>query len=176
MFYFIYFETPWTKHHDLDIQLGVAGNSDSIFMLTAVGDYNDLSGCRMLNILLSTSLFLHKKLWKTVQSEFMTVLLLQSALVMTSSMTSSIMSLTRWRRKTSSTTNLKMGLKTGKRGMQFCQTPDLGLGLGVDFTFPNNNNNNNKNPHLNFLRRDGTRSLKFVPKNIRPKTFWSKKK
>ena len=97
MLHFVNFKTPCTKH-DLDLQLGVAGNSDSIFTLTAVGDYNDLSGCRMLNILLSTSLLLHKKLWKTVQSVFMTVLLLQSALVMTSLMTSSIMSLTRWRR------------------------------------------------------------------------------
>ena len=100
-----------------------------------------------------------------VQSELMTVLLLQSALAMTSSMSSLIMSLTRWRRKTSSTTNLKMGSETGKRGMQFCQTPDLGLGLGVDFTFPNNINNNKKNkkksPHLIFHRREGTRGLKF---------------
>ena len=46
IFQCINFETPCTKH-DLDLQLGVAGNSDSIFMLTAVGDYNDLSGCRM---------------------------------------------------------------------------------------------------------------------------------
>ena len=118
MLYFVYFKTPCSKH-DLDLQLGVAGNSDSISMLTAVGDYNDLSGCRMLNILLSTSLLLHKKLWKMVQSVFMTVLLLQSALVMTSLMMSSIMSLTRWRRRTSSTTNLRMGLKTGKRGIIF---------------------------------------------------------
>ena len=45
-------------------------------------------------------------------------------------------------------------------GVQYCQTPVLGLGLGVDFAWDNNNNNNNnnnndnnkndKNPHLNF--------------------------
>ena len=48
----------------------------------------------------------------------------------------------------------------------YCQTPVLGLGQGVDFTLANNNNNkNNKNkknnPHLNFLRRNGTMSMKF---------------
>ena len=46
------------------------------------------------------------------------------------------------------------------QGVDFCQTPVLGLGLGADFTFArdnhnNNNHNNHKNdnnPHLNFVK------------------------
>ena len=42
----------------------------------------------------------------------------------------------------------------------FCQTPGLGLSLGVDFTF-SEDQKNHKNPHLIFLRREGTRGVKF---------------
>ena len=53
-------------------------------------------------------------------------------------------------------------LKKARRALHLYKFIVLGQGL-VDFIFANNNNNNKKkkNPHLNFLRRNGTRGYEI---------------